>query len=54
MPKESHESSGAEAEATVKQMHGLVSELREAVQHRIGTELLGTHPVPSRILKHGR
>ena len=52
-PKESHEKSNGEAEATVKQVHGMVRTIREHVMFSIGgTEIPPKHPVMAWLVEH--
>jgi hypothetical protein len=51
-PKENHEKSNGEAEATVKQIHGMVRTLREALQCQAKLHLPVKHPVLAWMIEH--
>ena len=51
-PKEGHEMSSGEAEATVKQAHGMLRTLREAVQFHIGAPGPAKHPTMAWMVEH--
>ena len=51
-PNEGHEKSDGEAEATVKQVAGLVRTLRERVQIYAGVEVPAKHPIMAWIGEH--
>ncbi len=51
-PKENHEKSNGQAEATVKQVQGLVRTLREHVAFRLGEPIPGKHPVMAWMVEH--